>query len=211
MTDLIIDISNNNGHVVWGQLAAPASGVKGVIAKASEGVGFTDSYFAGHRVQAKQRKIPFGAYHFARPDVSMTQQAHHFCDIVGKLERTDIRPTLDWELPTNLSTEQQVDKIHAFGAVVKKRLGTFPMFYSYTAYIISQNLPDTVGNGLWVANYGRDDGTPHPVPVPVPWKKIVLHQYSSKGHVPGIQGHVDLNEGKLRSILAHPWLARIPG
>lgn len=200
---LVIDLSNNNGNISLTSLKA--AGVRGVIAKATEGVTFNDAMFNSLRTRASALGLYFGAYHFAQPGHNAAvDEARHFCQVVKTVDSKDIKPSLDFETPSKLTPEQQEEWIRAFNAEVKKRLGLYPMFYSYPAFIKGIALEKTVGNGLWLADYGPDDGKPHTAAPPAPWKKIALHQYTSKGVLHGVPGEFDLSNGSLWSILAHP-------
>ena len=207
MSDLALDCSNNNGPIDIA--AAKKWGVKAVIAKASEGTGFVDPYFSGFREQCRKLKLPFGAYHFFRPGDSPTIQAALFCKLIGKLERTDLRPTIDYETSSSQSAAQKVADIKAFNAVVRKTLGCWPIFYSFSGFLPELELKETLGDGLWLANYGPDDGHEHAYPIPAPWRKVNLHQFTQHGKIPGHAGDVDLSYGKLSALLAHPWLAKL--
>lgn len=200
---LVIDVSNNNGRVDFA--AAKRAGVKAVIAKASEGATYTDRWFSTHRHNASVNGLHFGAYHFANPALNRAHiEAKHFCDIVERVGVKDVKPVLDLERDTHLTRDQTERWIRDFNAEVMHRLGVWPMFYSYSSYIHDMRLSRPVGNGLWLADYGPDDGHRHPVRAPRPWRRIALHQYTQHGRLPGVHGELDLSEGNLRSILAHP-------
>lgn len=173
---IVIDCSNNNGHLDLASFQPPLH-FDGIIAKASEGITFTDSTFEWYREQAAKLKLPFGAYHFWRDGTLGKEQAEHFCSIVKKVE--GIRPALDVELGKPI-----VSDLRSFSQTCFKILGQYPLFYSYRSFIEGLGLTSPVGGGLWLADYGVDNGQPHPVgPVP-PWKHLALHQFTSKygGH-----------------------------
>lgn len=201
---LILDLSNNNSEPDWKQLVQ--QGVTGVFLKASEGTSFTDSTFKERRVAANKVGLHVGAYHFARPDQSgAAMQAALFTDIVGKLDSTDLKPVLDFESASSLSPSELEKWARDFNQEVKAKLGRVPIFYSYSAYVEMLRPSWPIGNGLWLASYGRDDGTEHPFVVPFPWKKIVAHQFTSNCSITGCAHPVDMsNANSLRSLLAYP-------
>lgn len=201
MSDLILDISNNNGVVDLD--AAKAYGVRGVFVKASEGLSFTDRFLGANRAAAARLRLPFGAYHFLHPNDPI-DQAKHFCAIIQKLNPTDFRPVIDCEAPGCTEADAR-----AFSQVVRKMLGAYPIFYSYSDFMRQMNCQHTIGNGLWLADYGANDGEEHPYSVPAPWKKVELHQFTSKAKVPGVIGNADLNYGDRNKLFAHPVQARI--
>lgn len=203
----ILDVSNVQGFTInW--RAVRQAGVEGVFLKATEGLTFNDGRFQTWRKQANAVGIHVGAYHFARPDLHPSgaeEEAAHFCSIVGKIGRTDLKPVLDFETPGG-----SADWIHRFNHTVRKQLGRFPAFYSYPARIADLYLKTPVGDGLWLASYSRNDGTEHPFVVPAPWRKAIAHQFSSNCRIAGVAGAVDLSHApSLKALLAHPVVGSI--
>ena len=203
---LIADLSNNQTDVNLAHLKAV--GVDAVIHKASEGTGFTDPWFERRRARAKALGIPFGAYHFADTRSSGEAEGKHFAEVVGKLGRYDLLPVLDLEAGDPAHTEAFA---RAFNREVEARLGAVPMFYSYPDYIARMRLTHTIGDGLWLASYSRNDGRDHPFMVPAPWRSYWLHQFTSAGKLNGVPFHVDLSHvnphGRLPYV--HPLLASV--
>lgn len=197
---LVIDLSNNNTDVRFGEL--PPS-ITGVYLKATEGATYIDPTCAGRRKRARECGLRVGLYHFARPGGGDAKaEAKKFCEVLGKLGRTDMRPALDFEDDTASATEAWA---HEFSHEVQRRLGVFPLFYSYHAFVASRKFKEPVGDGLWLASYGKDDGKEHPYKVPAPWEKAVMHQFTSNGRVPGVAGPCDVSYvPRLSAILVHP-------
>jgi hypothetical protein len=69
------DVSNNNG-------AIDISGAPALLAKATEGTGFVDAFYAGHRDQAHAMGIPFAGYHYLHHGNIQAQAANAFA-VVG--------------------------------------------------------------------------------------------------------------------------------
>lgn len=199
----IIDLSNVNGKPInFPQIYR--AGIRGVWLKATEGKTFDDPMFAQARNAARKAGLRVGAYHFARPDNNNPEsEAEHFIRVVGKLGRRDLKPVLDMEHGTG--NHFMEDWSRRFNQRVKKEWGVIPIFYSYP-YYIEQIAPRTpIGNGLWIASYGSNDGKIHPVAVPNPWKNFVAHQYTSNGKIPGVPGNVDRSYApKTTGVLAFP-------
>lgn len=200
---LIADLSNWQQHVNLQHLKAV--GVDGLYHKATEGDlrthGMVDRYFASRRALAEKIGLPFGAYHFARPEQSPEANAETFCNVVGELRPGDLRPALDLESGNPRETEHWARR---FNAVVRHRLGVFPLFYSYSAYISAMRLTETIGDGLWLASYGRNDGRDYPFFVPKPWRGALLHQFTSVGSISGVPMKVDLSHGPALFVLRTP-------
>lgn len=210
--NLIVDVSSNQSSVDLAKLRG--YGVAGVWHKATEGLTYNDKNFSLRRDQAEDFGVRFGAYHYARPDLhpyDADGEAKHFCAVVGKVGRNDLRPALDLEVSAafhKLSPAQLVEWARTFNRGVVKRLGVGPLFYSYPAYI-SRMAPRTpIGYGLWLAAFSRDDGYEHAYSVPEPWRKASAHQFTSNAHIPGVVGRCDVSSFKnLRPLLSHPWLS----
>jgi lysozyme len=202
----IIDVSQWQGSIDWKRVAA--SGVRLAFVKATEGSTFTDPRFAANRHAAEEHGIRIGAYHFASPSGSSpAAQADHFAHVVGTLRRRELRPVVDLE--TGLPTSTQAFARELVQAI-RKRLGVTPLLYSYSAYLAAMHPSRPIGGGLWLASYSRNDGRDYGAAVPKPWKGWVAHQYSSRGHVAGIPGLVDVSHApKLRPLLAHPVTGRL--
>ena len=199
----LVDISSNNGAVEWPHVRA--AGIRGVWLKATEGSSYTDPTFAAHRTRAAAAGLRVGAYHFARPDHnSAAVEARHFAAVVGKVGRRELRPVLDLEVQ-GLRPHELEAWARTFNQQVHLLLHVAPAFYASTAYIAALELTRPIGDGLWLANYGVNDGHVHAVTAPRPWRRYIAHQYTSAGRVNGIVGNVDRSQApRLRGILAFP-------
>lgn len=186
----VVDVSNNNGVIDW-HLAAPHVHAAGL--KASEGRHFQDGYYAANAHGCKLNGLPFLAYHFAR-FTDPEDEAKNFLDVIGKrgLPTPELRPCLDCEVAAPVGIDR-VEWCREWNHFVHRQLGTFPIFYSNPATIGSMftKRSGTVGSGLWLAAYGSDTGAPFPVDAPRPWRKVLMHQYTERGSLPGVSGHVD--------------------
>lgn len=194
---LLIDVSNLNGSVDWARVKA--TGIAGAYIKLTEGVNFDDPLAFKHAQGCDIEHLPYGFYHFARPDHNTAkQEVDHVRRRLGK-HGSPLRLALDLEQGKPIPAYGEW--AHEFSQRLHDYLGYFPVFYSYPYYIQGLKLTKTVGDGLWLASYSRNDGVEHPYVVPEPWKKAVMHQFSSQSRVTGVQGLVDLSYAKtLRSL-----------
>lgn len=201
----LVDASSYQGRADWGR-ARDEGGIHGAWLKATEGIRYRNPYFEGNRVDAGHAGVRVGAYHYAKLERSgPLAEADHFCNVVWKLGPRDLRPVLDYEQPSDMTPGQALRWIQTWNREVKKRLGVWPIFYSYPAMIDHLRLKAPVGGGLWLASYSVDDGRPHPFLVPRPWRKVVAHQFTSRGRVPGFKGLVDVSDApRLLPLLAFP-------
>ncbi|KAG9074913.1 hypothetical protein FS749_013479 [Ceratobasidium sp. UAMH 11750] len=72
-----IDVSSYQGNVNWA--AQKSAGISFAYIKATEGTGYTNSYFDQQYTGSYNAGIIRGSYHFARPDVSSgATQADYF-------------------------------------------------------------------------------------------------------------------------------------
>ena len=197
----IYDVSQWQGPIDWARVAAdrPAA----VILKVSEGASGTDPRFEQNRAGAEAHGLRVGFYHFADPTGSSPEaQAAHHAKLIGSYRRRELRSALDLETGNPAATEKFA---RAFSAALRRELGLYPLFYSYASYITEMRLERTIGAGLWLASYGRDDGKDHGATVPAPWRRFVAHQFTSHGSAAGIAGAVDISHApRLLPLLAHP-------
>lgn len=203
---LLIDLSNNNPSPIAFKKVR-SHGVYGMWHKVSEGLHFADPDWPARRSAARAASLRVGGYHFARPGSSGAEaQAAEFCRLLGKVGRRDLHPVLDLEDAGGLSNASLYHWARSFLAHVHERTGVRALTYSGPAFITARHWPETFGTGagLWLAEYGPNDGSDHGAHIPRPWHKIVAHQYTSVGGVPGIHGPVDLSHASSRrKLLAH--------
>lgn len=180
-----IDVSNNNGHVDWSEIAA--AGYRYAIAKATEGLSFVDAFYAENRAGAEAHGLAFGAYHFFTPGEDAAEQATFFLQH-AQPKHGEIVPTLDYERPPAVRAPAE-----AFVTAVKRELGHYPMFYTFLSFAEGMRIPPgspLAQCPLWLADFT----TARPA-APRPWHEIVIWQHSSTGKVAGVGGSVDLDAG----------------
>ena len=204
----LVDLSNNNpGPLNFG--AVKGAGIAGVWLKATEGLTFVDHDFKARAEAARMVGLRVGGYHFARPEPgTAVREATFFATVLGRVERRDLRPVLDLEVaPAAMHGEELRLWARSFLAHVHSLAGVLGLTYSSPGFLASQAWTETVGTGagLWLADYGPNDGREHPHGSPHPWRRIVAHQYTSRGHVAGVPGEVDRTRVvRRRGVLAHP-------
>lgn len=188
-----IDISHHQNGIDIG-----ATGVDFVICKATEGNGYTDPCCDKHYQAAKNCGKKLGVYHFARPDLGNSAEAEadwFLSQIQGYIKEAML--VLDWE-PAG-GQLGNVSWAKAWLDRVYSKTGVKPVIYMSASPMRSYDW-SSVANadyGLWVANYGVNDGQPHEevfnkYPLKY-WSFYALWQYTSKGRVNGYNGNVDMN------------------
>lgn len=166
------------------------------IIKATEGVGYVDPACDTLYQRAKKAGKLLGVYHYARPDTgnSAISEADFFVEnIKGYLNEAIL--VLDWEegdLGNTTWAKSFLDR-------VKEKTGIKPLIYMSASPMNSYDWSPVANAdyGLWVANYGTNNGQPqenvfdrYPVKY---WPFYAIWQYTSKGKVNGYNGDVDLD------------------
>lgn len=190
-----IDVSHWQGTIDWS--AVKSDGVQFVFAKATEGQTFVDDQYARNSDLAGGQGIPFGAYHFARPDNGLNDaiiEADHFVKNAA-LRGRHLLPVLDLEVNQALTRRQLVRWTKAWLRRVESRLGVKPIIYASPSFW-REEMGDTrwfARNGyrLWIAHWGAEQPS---VPA-ANWagRGWTLWQTSACGSVAGINGCVDLD------------------
>ncbi len=196
-----IDVSNNNGAVNWAKIAA--DGVKFAWVKASEGTWFRDRYLGQNLQGARAHGVKIGAYHYARPDRSSPEAEADFFLSLYKPQPGDLLPVLDFETHASLSPFAMSAWAERFIARVKAKTGLETVLYTYP-YFLRDSMAGAKalkGTKLWYADY---TGVPGKLRYEsfIGGLKLVAQQYSSSGHVDGVNGRCDMNYAKsLKPIL----------
>lgn len=184
-----VDISHHqSGPIDWAALKR--DGVKWMYHKATEGNGFKDSNYSKRRAEAKKAGMPFGAYHFARPELGDARREAAFFVATAKPVPGDLRPALDLETKERLSSAQIVQWADEFCDEVEDLTGVTPVVY--TPYVLSSALEKKAL--FWVPRYNNSN-TP-------PVRQWDIWQFSNgvfgvPNSVAGL-GHVDLNTSKVQ-------------
>ena len=186
-----IDISHHQKGIDLG-----AIDVDFVICKATEGNGYTDEMCDTFYQKAKSLGKKLGVYHFARPDLGNTAEAEADWFVKETLGyHKEAMLVLDWESGdlTNVAwAKAWLDRVYS-------KTGVKPVIYMSASVMHSADWSSVVkaDYGLWVANYGTNDGTAqesvfdrYPLKY---WSFYALWQYTSKGRLNGYNGNLDLN------------------
>lgn len=183
-----IDISRYQAGIDVGGLD-----VDFVIVKATEGVGYSDPNYVSYLNAAISSGKKIGLYHYARPDLGNTpeDEATWFLskakNYIGKAILV-----LDWEVPGSISNTEWV---YQFLKSVYEKTKVRPVIYMSASPANSYDWSRVVHGdfGLWIASYGANTGAPHTPPTNKYWPFYILWQYTSRGHIHGYSGNLDLN------------------
>ena len=186
-----IDISHHQKGIDLGAIDTDF-----VIIKATEGNGYTDEMCDTFYQKAKSLGKKLGVYHFARPDLGNSAEAEADWFVKETLGyHKEAMLILDWEsgnLQDTTWARKWLDRVYS-------KTGVRPVIYMSASVMRSANWGDVVAGdyGLWVANYGSNNGTPqesvfdrYPLKY---WSFYALWQYTSVGRLNGYNGNLDLN------------------
>jgi lysozyme len=193
---MIIDISEYQNVTSYPQ--ALASGVQGVIARATIGQAGLDKDFLYRTDAIPPLNVYFGQYTVIKPLEDPIKQADWFLENICHLKQ--ISPWGDWEWTsadgqsekewTQLTAKERIDFFFAFQQEIRLNLkGFVPGIYT-NPYFWNQYFEglDITPYRLWIASDKKD--TPL---LPNKCTNWTLWQYGS-GQVQGIDGDVDLNK-----------------
>jgi len=202
MTDwkpMVLDLSHHNTVPQDFELAKKF-GIRGIIHKATEGLGFKDKKYGARRSLAKDAGLLWGAYHFFRPG-SVADQVDYFCDVAEPDGNTLM--ALDHE-----DAHCDVRSVKRFLELLEEKTGRSPVLY--TGHVLKEQLVNVIDPKLgkyrlWHAQYGSS------FKINSSWKAPWLWQFTEKGDVPGIGGNVDVNSyADTPEHLALEWAGTLP-
>jgi lysozyme len=191
-----IDVSHFQGTVSWQQVQQ--AGTLFAIAKATDGLTYTDPDFAINWAGIKEAGLLRGAYHFFEPADDAAQQAEFFLSVV-QIESGDLPPVLDVEkAPT--TGEALWQGVQTWLDQVEAATGVTPILYMSPGFADQYNAPSSLtAYPLWIADYGVSQPT-----LPLGWTTWLIWQHSESGTMAGVTGAVDLDEvnGPITELLA---------
>ena len=191
-----VDVSKWQGTIDYAAVAA--AGKSFVIAKATEGIGYTDPNWAKNRANATAAGLKVTGYHFARPDGNPTMPVEEADWFVSQLGVTAgmIVPALDLERSGGMSPSTLQAWVGAWLGEVYRKTGVRPMIYTspsfWHTYLNNTSMfADQGYTVLWIAHWFVD----HPSVPASNWGSHgwTFWQYDDCGRVPGIAGCVDVD------------------
>ncbi|MBR4718880.1 MAG: Ig-like domain-containing protein [Lachnospiraceae bacterium] len=193
-----IDVSKYQPNINWS--AVKASGVNYVIIRcgyrgASTGVLIQDPYFVSHIKGAKAAGLKVGVYFFttALTEAEAVEEAS-MCAALCSGYGINYPIFIDCENSSrpgynSMSASERTTIIKAFCNTIKSA-GYTPGVYANKTWLTSYiNTSALSGCKIWLAQYNSSG--------PTYSGRYDLWQYTSKGHVDGISGNVDMNQSYL--------------
>ena len=206
-----IDVSRFQGEIAWDQVGTTPIGFAYVAASRGSGADClvvpercgADEYYEVNYRGARANGIRVGAYHRAfasGPGIDGAKadaraEANLFIAQVGTLRHRDLLPVLDVETPfTDLDDEELRVWVRAWLDRVERKLGRKAIVYTnQSSWLATGDTTEfaLLGHPLWVANYGVS----RPAVPALNWAGFgwSIWQFTSSGHVRGIEGSVDKN------------------
>ncbi len=200
-----LDVSSWQGNVDWN--AVKANGATFAYVKATEGVAYTNPYFAQQYNGSYNVGLIRGAYHFALPDRSSgATQADYFVNHGGGWSRDGktLPGALDIEYNPygatcyGLSQSAMVSWIRDFINRYYARTGRWAVIYTTTDWwtTCTGNYSGFAANNpLWIARYASSPGT-----LPAGWSYYTFWQYASSGTFPGDQDYFNGAYDRLQAL-----------
>ncbi len=190
-----IDISHHQSRIEWGKVQEDR--VQFAYIKASEGGDFRDSLFHINWKESQEADVVVGAYHFLTFCKSGKEQAQNFMNAVGEFKSSQLIPMIDIEYGGNckkrLNQEELLALVDEFTEELQTQSKNPPVIYMthdiYLDYFKGRELP----HKIWI----RAIATSPRRSFNRNWD---IWQYFHRGTVAGINGPVDLNVLKEKSV-----------
>lgn len=179
-----IDLSHYQGNVAWSTIGENRK-MAYVYIKATEGGDNVDNKYAENLRKAKASGLKVGSYHFFRPKTSLQKQFDNFT-AQCKAEDQDLIPMIDIETKAGLADSVFRDSLMTFLVMIEEHYRQKPLLYTganfYDKYL-SGGLIDEYK--IMIAQYTDYE------PTLCDERSITLWQYTGKGSIGGVKGHVD--------------------
>jgi lysozyme len=192
-----IDLSHYQGQVSW-ETVCNETNMAYVYLKATEGGDRIDATFERNIVMAHVYGLKVGSYHFYRPRTDQQLQLRNFLSQCIP-EEQDLLPMIDIETTGGLTTDAFCDSLFYFLDLVEEAYHQKPLLYTGRNFYNKHLAGKLIDYKLMIAMYTDEE------PVLCDEQDITLWQYTGKGSIVGINGHVDksrfMGQHKLREIM----------
>ena len=186
-----IDVSHWQNDISYDALIKSQS-FDFMIIRAGQGLNVNDRKFERNYTYAKKYGIPLGVYLYANAQTvdEARKEANHLVDLL-KEKNFELPVFYDVEAQENVDINIITSMCNEFCKILKSagyKTGIYASKYYFMYKIYTNKLPSDCA--IWVASYGRDDGT-----IPKDTYKYYgnwdIWQYTSTGKIAGINGDVD--------------------
>lgn len=180
------DASHHQGQIDWKKISPQQ--YQFVYLKATEGGDYVDPRFQDYWLEARERGLNVGAYHFYNLCRDAETQSRNFIHTVP-IKVNALPPVIDLEYDSTCiaktTKEQLLKQIKIMHDRLYTHYGKAPIFYTTPNFyhmILAGNFNQTP---LWIRDY---QGQPQ-----LKGRHWTFWQYSRQGKINGINGPVDLN------------------
>lgn len=178
-----IDVSHYQGTIDWDRVVK-AGQISYAYLKATEGATYVDDTYEYNLREARRVGLSVGSYHFYRPNVSPRDQFDNIVRTI-RADQQDLVPIIDIEHRGNVSEEKFIADLTQLLQMVEKHYGKKPLLYSYQNFYNRHFAGRFSGYHWMIAKYQDEE------PVLTDGRDYIMWQYTSKGSLDGIRGHVD--------------------
>lgn len=195
----VIDTSEHQGVMDFDTVLNVAK-VGGVVARTSQGR-VQDKRFASNWPEICRRWETRGVYHYWQNEIGPQEQIDTFLRALeaGKADSTPVY-ACDVEDQVPAFTERELDDVRMWMEAMERALGKKGWIYTGNS-VWQWPVAWAAQHRLWLAQYTRGA-----YQTPGPWTQPLMWQVSSRGRIPGISTHVDLNVvGDGEQAIERPW------
>ncbi|MFA6663620.1 MAG: GH25 family lysozyme [Lachnospiraceae bacterium] len=188
---LVIDVSKHNGKIDWEKVKP---NISGAILRCGYGSDLTnqdDSCWSYNVSECERLGIPYGVYlySYASTNDKIQSEIKHTLRLLSghkpklpvfidleELKYQSLWPTMANEWSKQIRSAGYIDGVYSWASVINSLPAVFQAY--------------------WPCRYGANDGKPHQDVKPSLSNGRVMTgwQYTSRGSIEGISGHVDLSE-----------------
>lgn len=183
-----IDVSHYQGKIDWPKVAE--SGVKFAFIKATEGIKEMDPMLKVNVDGARAAGIPYGLYHFWRPQDDAVMQANNFLRTATSVGEWEFTVALDIE--TGALDEEDQERAFAWlaqvdGVLIKAKRPLVYVSLGYAQAFLTD--PAWLQYPLWIAHQNTEIEKPNTVK----WPDWLFWQRQANGSIEGVTGPVDID------------------
>lgn len=181
------DVSHHQGDIDWKKISPEQ--YQFVYLKATEGGDYQDDKFQDYWLEARERGMHVGAYHFFRLCRDGDIQAQNFIKTVPN-KNNALPPVIDLEYDSNcintFTKEKLIKNIKIIHDQLQKHYGKQPIFYTSKLFYNIVLTGEFKNTPIWIREYKekpdlKDD------------RAWTFWQQSNQGSIQGITKNVDLN------------------
>ncbi|SET14140.1 glycoside hydrolase family 25 protein [Prevotella sp. kh1p2] len=177
-----IDLSHYQGTVFWDAVGQTKTAY--VYLKATEGGNNIDDKYLENIDIAHKNGLKVGSYHFYRARIPQDVQLSNFMAQCKPGEQ-DLIPMIDIETRSGLSQEEFTDSLFKFLNLIEIAYKQKPLIYT-GANFYDQNFQHLLDDyKIMIAQYTLRE------PYLKDGRDITMWQYTGKGRIDGVNGHVD--------------------